>query len=95
MATQSNSDEFFAGMKTVLRGIEAGVGAEAVEARWQYGELVKGNGVPESVKLVVKTTRGAWEGAMSREQLEDSATRVDRADVHQLIRVIVDRLTGK
>jgi hypothetical protein len=95
MATQSNSDEFFAGMKTVVRDIETGVGAEPVDVRWQYGELVKGSDIPESVRLVVKTTRGTWEGAMSREQLEDSATRVDRADVHQLIRVIVDRLSGR
>jgi hypothetical protein len=28
MATQSNTDQFFAGMKTVVRDIETGVGAE-------------------------------------------------------------------
>ena len=95
MPKQSNIDQFHAGLKTVAQSIETGVGGETLDLRWHYGELVTGNAPPESVRLVVKAARGSWEGTMSREQLEDSAERVDRSDVHQLIRVIVERLTGR
>lgn len=89
----ADTSDFFAGLTTIHEELDRLVG-EKLQPVWHYGRLVKGGEIPESVKLVVKSSRGAWEGALSREQIEDSASRIDRGDVHKLVGEIAAKLAG-
>ena len=103
VATQSSAAELFGGMRVVESEIQTGVSADRpadlasdpVRVRWNYRKVIDASAVPETVVLHAASSRGKATVTFSREQLEDSAAVVDRADVCALVRHIVERLTGK
>lgn len=90
------SAEFLAGLQNIERAIiakirERGLPITADSFRWNYGkEFVP---PPEAIPLEIKFQGKSANGILSREQVEDSHSRIDRKDVIAMIDDLVKNLS--
>jgi hypothetical protein len=95
MNIAQSSAEFLSGLQKIERAI-----IEAARARGRQltaGHFVWNRGrdlvpPPEAIPLEIRFQGATANAVLSREQVEDSHDRIDRADVLELVRAITDRL---
>lgn len=86
-----SSAEFHKGMHVIGAEILKAAG-QSIDLEWDHGLINPAALPPESVALLASKPGTSVRARFSREQLEDSAERIDRPDVLAIVRDVVVRL---
>jgi hypothetical protein len=92
-----STDQFYKGMSVIGEEIAlalASHGVPNVNFQWNHPPFAPAGPPPASVELAASTSsRNVVRVLFSREQLEDSAGRIDRPDVWAMVRNVAAQLT--
>jgi hypothetical protein len=97
MSTPQPADEFSKGMQTIERAIVEGVlktgrHISTTDLRWYRGHALMPR--PNMIDLQLRIGNRAAGGIFSRDEIEDAADRVDRAQTLRTIQRIIDEASG-
>lgn len=94
-----SNDQFYAGLRVIGEEIvvalaSLGIAKNSVDLKWNHGLIAAGS-LPEFVELEVSTSPSKRVLVrFSREQLEDSADRIDRLEVRAIVGRVAAQLAG-